>query len=118
MRVRNPGFRTPLVCVFLFPLGFYLALFSLLWIGIVFMPIRIRLSILRPIRIWIGIETMPIHMRILPQVLHKLENWANILLLFTVMPVYNVFFSYQWQICHVLSIFAGILKFSCKKKKI
>ncbi len=40
------------------------------------MPNLIRISILMPIRfrIRIGIDTMPIHMRILPQVLHTLEN--------------------------------------------
>jgi hypothetical protein len=36
-----------------------------LWIGIVLMPIRIRLSIMKPIQIRI---------RILPQFIHKLEN--------------------------------------------
>jgi hypothetical protein len=43
---------------------------AMLWIGIVFMPIRIRIFIFMPIqiRIRIGIKTMPIHMRILPQV--------------------------------------------------
>jgi len=41
--------------------------FPLLWIGIVLMPIRAR----------IGIKTMPIHTRILPQVLHMLENRKN-----------------------------------------
>jgi hypothetical protein len=60
-----------------------------LWIGIVLMTIRIRIYILMPIRI--GIKTMPIVMRILPQVLHMLDN-QNILFLFlvTALPVYNV----------------------------
>ncbi len=40
----------------------------------------------------IGIKIMPIHIRILPQVLYKLEKLSKIfLLLFLVMPVYYVF---------------------------
>ncbi len=41
---------------------------AVLWIGIVLMPIRIRISMLMAIRIRIGI------MRLLPQVLHILDN--------------------------------------------
>ncbi len=37
-------------------------------------------------------ETMPIHMRILPQVVHMLDNRKIFaLFLFTAKPVYNVF---------------------------
>jgi hypothetical protein len=55
---------------------------AVLWIDIVLMPIRIRISMLMPIRIRIrisilmpirirmGIKTLQIHMRFLPQVLH------------------------------------------------
>jgi hypothetical protein len=42
---------------------------SVVWIGIVLMPIRIRISKLMPILIRIGTNTMPILMRILSQVL-------------------------------------------------
>ncbi len=59
---------------------------AVLWIGIVLMPIRIRISILVQIHIQIqirtGIKTMPIHMRILPQVLHMLDKGIKMLLLF------------------------------------
>ncbi len=55
----------------------------MLWIGIISIPIRIwiRIFIFIPtqvrIRIQIGIQTMQIHLRILPQVLHKLESREN-----------------------------------------
>jgi hypothetical protein len=65
--------------------------FPVMWIGIVLMHIRIRISIFMPIRIWIGIKTMPIHLRILPQVLQMLENLNFLIFLFTVIPVHNVF---------------------------
>ncbi len=62
----------------LFSFAVYLSLpfFTVLWIGIVVMPIRNRLSILMPIqiRIRIGIGTMLIGMRILPEVLHMFES--------------------------------------------
>ncbi len=62
----------------------------MLWIGIVLMPIRIRtlLSMVMLIRIRIGMKTMPIHMRILPKVLHMMENRAN----------YFYFYSRQWAL--------------------
>ncbi len=49
----------------------YLASDAVLWIGIVLMQIRIRISLLTQIQIqiWIGFKAMPIHMRILQQVL-------------------------------------------------
>jgi hypothetical protein len=49
----------------------YMASDAVLWIGIVLMPIRIRISILMPIqiRIRIGFKAITIHIRILQQVL-------------------------------------------------
>ncbi len=80
---------------------------TVLRIGIVLMPIRIRMSILMPFRIRIGIKTVSILMRILPRVLHLLEN-QNFLLLVTALPVYNL--SHQ---CQVLYLY-NILKFCGK----
>jgi hypothetical protein len=56
-----------------------------LWIGIVLLAVRIR------IRIWTGtgIKTVPIHMRILPQVLHMLENPKLFGLLITVFSTFS-----------------------------
>jgi hypothetical protein len=67
-----------------------------LWIGVVLMPIRIRirLSFLMPIRIRISFITTLIHMRILlvPQVVQCPHVGKRFfLLLFTAMPVNNVF---------------------------
>ncbi len=44
------------MCISVFFRFYYLAQLSVLWIRIVLMPIRIRLSIFRAVRIWIGIE--------------------------------------------------------------
>jgi hypothetical protein len=55
-----------------FPFCCLSTLYPVLWIGIVLMPIRIRISMLMTGRI--GINMIPILMRILPQVLHILEN--------------------------------------------
>jgi hypothetical protein len=55
-----------------------------LWVGIFFMAIRIRLSVLMPIRI-----------RILPLTLPMLANQKNLGILFTAMPVYIVYLSHR-----------------------
>ncbi len=86
-----------------------------LWIGIVLMPIRIRISILMPIRIRfrIDITTMRIHMRILPQYVGKQGKKIHS---FTAMPVYSVFLSNKWKRCHVVKyILDRTLKISGKK---
>ncbi len=71
----------------------YRHLIRVLWIGVFLIPIRIRISIMIPIRFQIGIKTMPIHMWIPSypkfQVLHMLENLNFVLLLVTTLPVYN-----------------------------
>jgi hypothetical protein len=69
---------------------------------------RIRNFILSPIQI-------RIRMRILPQVLHMMESWR--FLLFTSMPVYNVFPFLISGLCVIISVcwLESILKFSRKK---
>ncbi len=66
----------------------------------------IRISIWMPIQIrtCISIKTMPILKRILPQVLHILENREKFSLLFKAMSVYNVF---PFHKCHDYSIRFG-----------
>jgi hypothetical protein len=73
--------------------GLYSAIhFFIMLVYIVLMPIRIqiRISMLMPIQIRIGNKTMPILMRIIPQVLHMLEN-QKILLLVTAFTVLQCF---------------------------
>jgi hypothetical protein len=48
-----------------------------------YMPIQIRIRT--------GIKTMPIHMRILPPSFAHVGKYEKKILLFTAMPVYNVF---------------------------
>ncbi len=59
------------------------------------MPIQIRIRI--------GIQTMPILMRILPQVLHMLENLNFFYLKFTALPVNNdLYFSSVFSVIWVI----------------
>jgi hypothetical protein len=81
-----------------------------LWIVIVLMTIRIR----------IGIKTMPIVMRILPQVLHMMENPNIFTFIFWSQHCRFTMFclSHQRVKCApIFSIFDTILKFSGKKVK-
>jgi hypothetical protein len=81
-----------------------LKVIKVLWIGIVLMPIRIRMRVymkmLIQIRTWIGTNIMPILTRILPQVLHMFKNQI-FLLLVTALLVYNVLGIFlKFQMCH------------------
>ncbi len=77
-----------------------------LWIGIVLMPIRSRISILMPIHIWNGTKTMPVQTRILPHVLKMLEKPDFFFTFGQSIPSLPCFYlSRQCQICHNFQYF-------------
>ncbi len=62
-------------------------------------------------------KKVPIHMRIIPQVLHILENGQIFLLFFTAMPVCNVFLFSSIATCHGFKYFRTAYWIFIKKKK-
>jgi hypothetical protein len=85
------------------------------------MPIRIRISMMMPIliliRIRIGIKTMPILMRVLPQVLHMLENRTKkITFSHSISSLQSFIFLISVKSVIIFSMFDSILKFSEKSK--
>jgi hypothetical protein len=82
---------------------------SVLWIGIVWIRIQIRMFILMPIRIRTGIRRMSIRMSIVPQVLHMLENqkYFFLLLVTAMLPVCTV---HQCQRFHSFQYFGQHLE--------
>jgi hypothetical protein len=89
---------------------------SVLWIGIVLLPIRTWISILMPIQTWIriGIKTIPIHMRVLTKFYTCWKIVGNIPFSLA-MPVYVFPFSVA-QVSMILSILDSILNFLEKVK--
>ncbi len=112
---------------------------TVLWIGIVVMPIRIRISILMPIRIRIsilmpiririfililirisfGLKTRLINMRILSHVLHMLENrivFKNFLWLQYQITMFKFLYHQHGIGVKIVGILDSVLNFCGKKK--